>query len=60
MNRDKYHDLRTQQLTASEALDKIQKDLHVSPINEELKLNESQAREHYIAITSSVLGIIRQ
>ncbi|KAJ8429250.1 LOW QUALITY PROTEIN: hypothetical protein Cgig2_026286 [Carnegiea gigantea] len=43
LNRDKYHDLRTQQLKAREALERIQMDLQASPNNEQLKLAKTQA-----------------
>ncbi|KAJ8419947.1 hypothetical protein Cgig2_000901 [Carnegiea gigantea] len=56
---DKYHDLRTQQLKAREALERIQMNLQASPNNEQLKLAETQAREHYTSITSSALAIIK-
>ncbi|KAJ8422489.1 LOW QUALITY PROTEIN: hypothetical protein Cgig2_000558 [Carnegiea gigantea] len=52
INKDKYHDLRGQQVKARAALEQL--------YNDELKQKEKEMRNHYISITSSVMDIIRQ
>ncbi|KAJ8446027.1 LOW QUALITY PROTEIN: hypothetical protein Cgig2_012371 [Carnegiea gigantea] len=60
LNKDKYHDLRGQQVKARAALEQVQQEFSSQPYNDELKQKEKEMRSHYISITSSVMDIIRQ
>ncbi|KAJ8430791.1 hypothetical protein Cgig2_003233 [Carnegiea gigantea] len=60
LNKDKYHDLRSQQVKAREALEQVQQEFSSQPNNADLKQKEKEVRDQYISITSSVMDIIRQ
>ncbi|KAJ8419255.1 hypothetical protein Cgig2_017470 [Carnegiea gigantea] len=59
-NRNKFVDLKSQQILAKQALDAIQLQLLEAPLNLDLKQEKALRRDHYIRITSSALNLIKQ
>ncbi|KAJ8445673.1 hypothetical protein Cgig2_007149 [Carnegiea gigantea] len=60
LNRNSFHNLKSQQESAPNTLLQLQQDLQSSPDNESLKYLENEARNKYISILSSSLALIRQ
>ena len=55
-----YADLQAQQEKARDHLCTLQLQMHMDPLNRDLKTEEKLAKEHYVAILSSSMALIKQ
>ena len=60
LHRNKYYDLKSQQLQARKALEDVQHALSLKPNDANLQQQEKSAKIHYNKIISSILDITRQ